>query len=314
MKEAFGSHTQLCHVWAQQTQPAGHTKNLYFLNFTDLYSYGGHYLAAKIHTTKQGQPYALIRSDSYSNSTSKHLNHAARAVRGLMEYWYVPNVEKIDSVENFNHFNDRVINEVDETLRATKVRYKEDIQHYLNSIDDMVNDANEFFKFADLPLISVPQDILDLVREHLEYRLKRYEELNTPEHRAKLEADKIKREERKAEKEREKKALEIQEWRDGKRSVIYGRSFYDLLRVQGNEVKTTSGASVPLSHALRLLSMIEKGTVRAGERIGHFTYESSTDSEWEDDKIIKIGCHKIKLSEAQSVLAPYREQELKIAE
>jgi hypothetical protein len=89
------------------------------------------------------------------------------------------------------------------------------------------------------------------------------------------------------------------------------RSDLALLRVKGNLIETSEGADVPLDHALRLLSKIEAGLAKKGERVGNFTLEavSALDKE---PVIVTIGCHKIDLNEARSVLKPYLKAKLEI--
>ena len=77
--------------------------------------------------------------------------------------------------------------------------------------------------------------------------------------------------------------------------------FERQLRIKGDEVETTKGANVPLSHAVRLLKMIVAREAKAGERVGLFNLETIKQNE-QGDTIIKIGCHEIALSEAMRVL------------
>lgn len=322
VKKSLGSNSQVAHVWAQQVQESGYTKNFYFENYTDLYSYGSHYLAARIHTVN-GEKVALIRSDSYSSSTSKHLSDARKAVDGLMPYFNVPDVRTFDSLENFNHFNDQVIDRIEAIFKTVTVKNERGIEWKFEWLNETLKIANEYFSLAGYPTLEVPRLLLDLCREHLKSCLERYKELNTPEMIAKREQEREKREARLAEKEREKLKDRIDAWKNGEGYGLQGLHYkgHSLLRVKNNEVQTTGGASVPLSHALRLLTLIEKREARSGERIGHFTLNDIENVKFVEDgkmpvedKIIRIGCHTILLSEAQNVLAPYRNQELKVAE
>jgi hypothetical protein len=110
-------------------------------------------------------------------------------------------------------------------------------------------------------------------------------------------------------------ADKIQAWRDGKLSSLpyNARGEYALLRVKGSTVETSQNADVPLTHALRLLDLIERGQARKGERVGHYTLETCEGLK-DVPPFVTIGCHRILLSEAQEVLKPYRNQELRIAE
>jgi hypothetical protein len=317
MKKSFSSNSQVAHVWAQQTQEEGKSKNMFFVNKTDLYSYGFHYLAAKIHTLKDGTKVALIRSDSYSTSTGGHLRDAERAVRDLMLNFRVPNVKMLNSTENFNHFNDMVLDRIEQILKSVKVTSKRDLNWPIESLEHAVEESNQFFKIAGFPTIELPSSLMEVMKDHLQFRLKRYEELNTPEMIAKLEVEKKKREEQKQKKQIESLKQDIENWRNFTFSSLHSlRNLpFALLRVRGSEVETSAGAQVPLSHALRLLSHIESGDYKAGEKVGHFSFESVQGNNAKgEETFVKIGCHKILLSEAQNVLAPYRGAELKLAE
>ncbi len=73
------SNDMVAHVWAQNSQPSGRSHNgQYFFDGPTLYSYGRHFAAG--HIMPDGA--ALITSDSYSITTSRHVSRAHRAVRG----------------------------------------------------------------------------------------------------------------------------------------------------------------------------------------------------------------------------------------
>jgi hypothetical protein len=101
---------------------------------------------------------------------------------------------------------------------------------------------------------------------------------------------------------------QINAWRRGELSYLPWniRSDFALLRVKGETVQTSQSAEVPLSHALRLLNLIERKAARVGERVGHYTL-TGVESLKDVPPYVTIGCHKILLSEAQTVLKPYKE-------
>lgn len=89
MTKTVFDNSMLGHVWAQQKQHTGRSNNgsMYFEGKV-LYSYGSHFALGYIMT---GGLVALLNSDNYSITTSKHKNYAARAVRHMTRY-YVPNL------------------------------------------------------------------------------------------------------------------------------------------------------------------------------------------------------------------------------
>lgn len=73
-----------------------------------------------------------------------------------------------------------------------------------------------------------------------------------------------------------------------------------MLRVQGDFVRTSRQATVPLREAVVLFKALSNGHDIVGHKVGGFEVERVTDIA--NDKVIKIGCHHILLSEAKAVL------------
>lgn len=83
--------SMVAHVWANQSQThakSGHGN--FFFNDSRLWSYGSHFLVGKI----MPDGAALLNSDSYSVTTSKHQSYASRAVRGAR--YSVPGLTGLD--------------------------------------------------------------------------------------------------------------------------------------------------------------------------------------------------------------------------
>ena len=87
MKKKFQSNSELCKVFAQQTQTHGQGNNMFF-EYQTIYSYGHHYEIAQIVEAKNGEKIAFVNSNTYSNTTSKHTNHVLRALN--IRYFFVP--------------------------------------------------------------------------------------------------------------------------------------------------------------------------------------------------------------------------------
>lgn len=286
MKTVFASNSQVAHVWAQQTQSSGKSSNLFFED-TCIYSYGRHYLAAKIHTIK-GKKIALINSDTYSPSTGKHLSEIRSALRDLMPKFNVPNPSDIKDEKNYEYMVSNIKYAIEQSLKRSKITDLESVRYNLNTIDDVIKEANEYFKLIGKRAYKMPVKTRKQILDHLNARLKRYQELNTPEMIAakKAKQDKI---------TAEKYAESIADFRAGKNTNIHGLP-YDLLRIQGNEVITSRGARVPLIVAKHLLESLLKGRDITGETVGQFAITSV------NNDTVKIGCHEIAISEAKQVL------------
>lgn len=88
MKTVFSSHSQVAHVWAQQNQPHGRGKNMFFEG-SAIYSWGKHWTIAFFvdpACTKFIQLIGgnvIINTESRSVSTHKHTGEVEGALRGL---------------------------------------------------------------------------------------------------------------------------------------------------------------------------------------------------------------------------------------
>lgn len=315
VKTVFSSNSQLCHVFAQQIQEEGRTKNMFFINTTELYSYGLHYLAAKVFNTKRGRV-VLINDYNYSNSTSKQLREVWSSFRGLenVKMFHVPVPRSLEAEENEQHFNDIIFNSIDSILRTVKVTSQSSVDSELDRLERTVNEANEFFKLIGKPSVKVPTDLKNILKEHLEARFKRTKELDKGlEDRRKLEA--------------EKQARKLQElngrlpelkalWRtEGDQKTLkliqsVENNGLDLFRVVGDRVVTSRAAAVPLKTALKVVRKLQEGTLKAGEAVEQFSVvrvdlEAGT---------VKVGCHCFSIREAVEVLRPYLENSLKLVD
>lgn len=287
MRKVFSSNSQLCHVWANQGQSEGRGNNMFFEGDT-IFSYGHHYTAAKIHTIK-GKKIALVNSNRYSSSTGKHLNNITSALRGLMEYYTASDVTNLRKASK--ELDAYAVERLQAALKTKKVWSAKDQLEYI--LKDF-SEATALRKLIGKKALKPDAKLFKEVKAHLVKRAKRTEELEAPKR-----AEREKRDaERRAAYELEKVEL-IAKFRNGE--SVYIDSDTELLQVKDDTVRTSRGAEVPLREATMLYKAIESGKPVIGAKVGHFTVESIEDIE--NDKIVKIGCHKILLSEAKQVLS-----------
>lgn len=296
MKRVFSSHSQVCHIWANQTQAEGEANNIFF-HGRRIFSYGHHYLAAQIHVVS-GKNFALVRSDSYGPATSKHLCRISDSLRGLMPYFCVENVATPRAARR--ELDARVDREIDRALKRSKITDRSSINFEFECIKQRLDEANQLRKLLGLKAIQVAKADRDAVKKHLEKRLARYNELNTPEMLAAKEAERIKIAELKHAERLKALDLQVSAFRNGD-NVGYINLDFELIRIKDDVVQTSRGAEVPLDQARRLLNLIqsENPSRILGHEIGGFKVSSI------DDGIIAIGCHRIQISEAQSVLGSH---------
>jgi hypothetical protein len=193
----------------------------------------------------------------------------------------------------------KVQNRIELALKRSKVASESDIEFELESIRKVEGKQNELRQLLGLKPQLVSGKQIKAVKEHLEARLKRYHELNTPEMIAKRAALRVKKDAKKQLAELARQAELITKFRNGE-STLELRAAHELLRIKGDVVQTSRGAEVPLCAAKLLLKAIHGGHNVVGSKIGDFEVFRLTPIE--NDVAIRIGCHEIMLSEANNVL------------
>lgn len=156
--------------------------------------------------------------------------------------------------------------------------------------------------------LDVNSTFAELFDSHIEMAIARTKEIEAKKFNPEEIAKRERAATRKAELQLEKIKADVEKWRAGGALTDGIRTLNkQIIRIKGEEVETSKGASVPLSHALRLFRKITSGVAKSGERIGHYTFNDM------DLGTIHIGCHAIELSEARSVLSTV-EPKLKLVE
>jgi len=305
MKRVFSSNSQLCHVWANQSQDEGKANNMFFRGNT-IYSYGTHYPAAMIHKGPRGN-FALVRSDTYSNSTSKHLSEIRNALQGLMPFYCVKSIG--DPKEAAKSLQEGLKSLMQSQLKIKKVADVQRIAYELQRIDNAHNTLNELRADAKLKPLERDLETRAAVHKHLIERLKRYEELNTPEMLAKKRAAKSLKEAKAKEALLATLETDIKAFRStGALSGYLKHLPNELLYVKGDSVLTSRGAQVPLNEAVRLFKDIKARKPDLEKGCGDFTFDMFNTT----TNVIHIGCHRIEFREAETVLGPFVGPDLKL--
>lgn len=87
------SADSVAHLWAAQAQETARFRDNFYFTGRRLYSYGSHYLAGVI----MPDGVALLNADSYSVTTSRHMNAARAAVSHKTRY-SIPELTELDRV------------------------------------------------------------------------------------------------------------------------------------------------------------------------------------------------------------------------
>ena len=288
MKTVF-SKDMVAHIWAQQNQQEGRTAtgNFYF-NGPTLYSYGNHFIVGKFEQ-HNGNRCILMSTRTYSVTTSSQQAIARQAIRNNpLPVFYVP------CPEEFGVSNKVIWDRQIDTLlvKAATARTKRD--SIMQEVTDLATMANSYATFFELPwTVEVPA----LSEEFCTNIRKGNKEWALQEQIRKETAERA---------EAHIKATCVSEWLLGvSDSIPYRYRPEDaLLRVRGDEVQTSHGATVSISEALGVLPLIrhcrqmETGVVATGRthHIGQFPVKEIMSN---GDMV--VGCHSIKWGEIEKV-------------
>jgi hypothetical protein len=283
MKTVMNS-SMVAHVWAQQSQQSGRngTHSLFFEGPT-IYSYRESWPMASFVTSKRGRA-VLMRTDTYSVTTSNHMTDARCAARGTQLFNVASGYDGTapDHAANKAFYQQCI---ADAVARIKRARSR--IDWDLEQLQTLVDEANAYSQFfAQRWRLAVPKIdaafIADVRARSAEREAKREEKFRLQMERDRLEV-----------------AERIPLWRRGETVSLRGCPD-TLLRVRGERVETSRGADVPVDHAKRLWPVIQRvmrsGTpyVRNGhtEHVGHFTVDRI-----EPNGDMEVGCHFIKHDE-----------------
>lgn len=295
IKRVFGSGNQVLHLWANQSQSDARSRNVFFEG-TRCYSYGRHYLLGQL-VQFRGATVAVINATGYSATTAKHISWAWSAVENM------PRVKvegSMDIMAGLLKTQGELVEKLmGQFSRRTFWSGERKVLTNDSWLMTEIADFNRTVRACRLEhlAIDVTEDFSALVDEHAKQALARAAALNSPEAVAARAAKAQKRAEG-----------AVKAWRAGGSLTDQVRNLRPhLLRVYGDVVQTSGGASVPLVAAQALLKRVQSGKAEAGEAIGNF--KVSDVNVQGNEGLVRIGCHTIALSEAVAVLQPATQPE-----
>ena len=305
MKQIF-DNAMVAHVWAQQTQESGRSHNGNF-SFSGplLYSYSTP-IAAFVEA--KGGTIILTTSRTYSKTTSgKHMPSLRHSLAGhKADGFTVPNVRPIGEREHGDNLAFLV------AQYQGMAKWVERCRDYHGTEGGLVHSlalaAGDAQRYAVAFKLKCPKlNPAELAAAVWAKRAERDAKRNTPaaiKARAKAAEKREALAVRKAELARASEAEKLEAWRNGESVRIYTHDDKGgaLLRIKGDVLETSQGASVPLPHAIRVFRFAklcrEKGEAwqRNGSslRVGHFQVDSIG-----PDGSFRAGCHRINWPEIE---------------
>lgn len=302
VKEVFTTG-ELPHLWAHKVYTHGRNPqgNLFFRDST-IFSYGSHFAIARHVETKRGKA-ILFTTAGYSMTTNGHKSAVRQAIPDSVQVFNVAHVDtgyrEDRHASNIKDYDKRAENALLKAIRARSSWGKESSYSSAVTLREERNSYVKFFGLRVKPLARVPEldskavDAIKLkenARKAVEARATKIENIEKAKQAAIY---------------AEKQATAVEDWKAGipnPTSLPY--SAPTMLRISGDEVETSRGARIPLSHAKRALILV-RAVVARGEtwetnghtcHVGHYKIERI-----EADGTIRAGCHVIARDEWERI-------------
>lgn len=288
----------VAHLWANQSQANARTsaRNLSFEGVL-LFSYSAR--IGRMVASVEGAPVALVVSQKWSVTTSGHQSMAMQAARGAS--YRVPSIgdeyAPVDHAMNLEYLVAEYRKSLDE------IRRKRDTGTYAYDYSERI--GRTAMRYAVAFGLVAPD--FDIEADHsalAAFRVERELRLNSPELLAKREQARV----RKAEALAIEHAEAVAAWRLGTASYLPLEARLDasggaLLRIRGELLQTSLGASVPVVDAVRVFRRVlackQAGISwkRNGDtiRVGQFQVDSIN-----LDGSFVAGCHVINWPEIEA--------------
>lgn len=286
------SSSEVAHLWAHQTQSeARNAKGTIWFRGKTIYSYGEHFPIACFVENGQGEQAVLFTTRTYSVTTSQHISSVRFAMQHISPVFHVPLEshrwmrDKQSPADYVASYRQRIEEKQNAVARARKESTRE---YAFHSLTGLVDEANRFAEFFSLPDRFEVLEDFDGLRQSL----------------AKVDAEK-----RKAKRERlarvaRESAEKVERWKAGERVELPYSLERIYLRIEGDELVTSRGARVPVTHAKRVLGIVRsirekgEGYQRNGHTIHLGVYPvDSIDVEGN----VKAGCHRVEWVEIERI-------------
>lgn len=279
---------QVTHFWAHKSQGNAHSagRRMFFDGDT-IYSYGTHFPIARHVENKKGVKAILFTTRTYSVTTSGHIGIVRGAISHMENVFRVRNPDATPSADTLAEFGKDIIE-----LLAQARRAKKNKDGYLASAQTTLNKALELAKFFGLrcPFKSL---------SHFDKAAKISDETyrgQMTQARERAKANEARRQ--------EELAATKEKWIAGETDYVPHGLSEVCLRVKGDELQTSKGARVPLSHAARAFKLIKncRDNERSWMTNGHTCHVGAFQVDSIDTQgNIKAGCHNITWSEIERI-------------
>jgi len=290
------NNSELTHVWANQTQTHGKGSNMFF-EHDSIYSYGYHFKLAQHVTNKDGQKCVFFNDRQYSNSTSKQQALVWRSIPANVQFFKVQSffndIENSTNahLENLKSYLEYAKGSQQKTIYATKLK-----NGYISQTKIAIDVFEKYVSFFGLSQFLWDYQTLQNRYNELTNWIFEYE--NSEE----FKQWQIKQEENK--KKAEAKAIidakqKIEDFRQFKISSIWANFGHYLLRYnkETENVETSGGVKISKDLFLSAYQRLINNELLRGQHVDKYTFNGV------DNDIVSVGCHKIPMTEINSIVA-----------
>ena len=295
MRTVVKSH-EVAHLWAHQTQSSARTPGAMSFDGPDFYSYST--VIGSIVTGKDGRRAYLVSDESYSVTTSAHQSRMRQAISRDAVAFYVPGIGRggcgfSDSVRIMDAWAERVKDLLEESARSRKPKNA----RLFADAAGLVERMREFSTFMGLKRVKLPTIPGTLAEVAAAVAAE-------DARKARAAARESKRRAVEFAKRIEDEKLRLAEWIAGGSRYPDAYSLPTALRVVGDTVETSRGASFPVAHALRGLALVDSVRARGEEwwtnghtcHLGHYRIDRIT-----PDGTVYAGCHVVPFDSIQRI-------------
>ena len=277
----MATHEQVSHAWAHQTGRQCNGPNMHYSGPT-IYSYGSHFPIARHITAPDGHAAILFTTrGSSSSSTSAHKNLTRQACSHLRVF----DVDNVLAETAAHHAANHAGIVEAATERAKKAaRARTQASWHLDCARQLLDSANAYAVAFNVPADALSLDGLDAWAAEAERRAAEQRAADAAARKAQEAAERLSIRDR------------VRAWMRGE--SVYVRTRTPMVRVAGDMIETTWGASASLAEALRAYRVAQAcrrdGRGIEGPEVGAWG-RASIDAKGN----ITVGCHRIPFRFAQ---------------
>lgn len=294
MKTVF-TNSMVAHVWAQQTQEHGrNSSSSIFFEGATIYSYGRHFFIG--HFAKPN--IVLLNFQTYSVTTSQHQSEVSRALPSNIKIFRVPTID--NHAQNIESYKKQINTLARKVKNAPRTSWQTSLENAQSWINETININRELLDYCqefntpyDLEWENICADF-ELIKAR---KKKNDDKYNSPKAIEKRNRAKELKEKRERAKQIFTIRKAVKDFRTNNNPFRYIGEIPTLLRLDGDIIKTSQNAEMPVKFAKNIWQMVkhcksEKVSFKPNGKTlhaGHFQV-----NEIDPNGDLKAGCHYIK--------------------